>query len=321
MTEHGEPGTQQKESGRKHAESHTRSLDQMPPGRQDPDHGRWHDPFMRPTCVITGASSGIGAETAVGVARAGHDVALVGRDRARLGDVAARCREAGAEATTYSADFASLEEVRRLADELLRDHSRIEVLVNNAGAALTERRLTTDGYEATFAVNHLAPYLLTRLLLDRIIASAPARVVVVASDAHKFGDVDPDDWMMETGWKPMKAYGRSKLCNMLFTTELARRVDGTGVAVNCLHPGFVSTALGRENRLAQIGLRLIRPFISGPAKGARTSVLLATEAAGASNAGRYFVNGQPRAAKPYATDPANARRLWKDSAKMVGVEP
>jgi len=276
---------------------------------------------MRPTCVVTGASSGIGAETALGVAKAGHDVALVGRDRPRLDTVAARCREAGTEAATYTADFASLDEVRALAAALLRDHPRIDVLVNNAGAALTERRLTADGFEATFAVNHLAPYLLTRLLLDRLIASAPARVVVVASDAHKFGDVDPDDWMMETGWKPMRAYGRSKLCNILFTTELARRVDGTGVAVNCLHPGFVSTSLGRENRLAQLGLRLIGPFISSPDKGARTSVLLATDSIGASNGGRYFVSGRPRAAKPYATDPAHARRLWEDSAQMVGLEP
>ena len=276
---------------------------------------------MRPTCVVTGASSGIGAETAVGVARAGHDVALVGRDLPRLEAVADRCRGTGAAATTYIADFASLDEVRELAAALLRDQPRIDVLVNNAGAALTERRLTTDGYEATFAVNHLAPYLLTRLLLDRLTASAPARVVVVASDAHKFGDVDPGDWMMETGWKPMKAYGRSKLCNMLFTTELARRVEGTGVAVNCLHPGFVATSLGRENRIAQVGLRLIGPFISSPAKGARTSVLLATTAAGDDNGGRYFVGGRPRAAKPYATDPVNALRLWEDSAKLVGLEP
>jgi NAD(P)-dependent dehydrogenase (short-subunit alcohol dehydrogenase family) len=274
---------------------------------------------MRPTCVITGASSGIGAATATGVARAGYDLALVGRDQTRLAEVADRCRSEGAEVATYRADFAALEQVRRLAAELLTAHPRIDVLVNNAGTVLTQRTTTVDGYETTFAVNHLAPYLLTRLLLERLVDNAPSRVVTVASDAYRFGDVDPDDWMTEHDWKPMKAYGRSKLCNVLFTAELSRRVDGTGVAVNCLHPGFVSTSLGREHRIAQLGLRLIRPFIRGPEKGARTSVLLATGPLGADNGGQYFVDGEPRDVLPYARDEKTARRLWEDGAELVGL--
>ena len=279
----------------------------------------WHAACVPATCVVTGASSGIGAATALGVARTGHDMALVGRDVARLEDVAQGCRRAGVTATTYRSDFADLQQVRTLADHLLADHPRIDVLVNNAGTVTTHRGTTSDGYETTFAVNHLAPYLLTRLLLDRLKDSAPARIVNVASDAYRFGDVDPDDWMTGQGWKPMKAYGRSKLCNVLFTAELARRVDGTGVAVNCLHPGFVSTSLGREHRLAQLGLRLIRPFIRGAEQGARTSVLLATEPPGAVNGGRYFVDGRPKDVLAYARDAQTARRLWDDSADLVGL--
>jgi NAD(P)-dependent dehydrogenase (short-subunit alcohol dehydrogenase family) len=271
------------------------------------------------TCVVTGASSGIGAATALGVARTGHSVALVGRDVARLEAVAARCRDAGATAATYRADFADLQQVRALADRLLADHPRIDVLVNNAGTVTTHRTTTADGFETTFAVNHLAPYLLTRLLLDRLTDSRPARVINVASDAYRFGDVDPGDWMTERDWKPMKAYGRSKLCNVLFTAELARRVEGTGVAVNCLHPGFVSTSLGREHRLAQLGMRLIRPFIRSPERGAQTAVLLATEPLGSVNSGSYLVDGKRKDVLPYARDERTASRLWDDSAELVGL--
>lgn len=273
-----------------------------------------------PTCVVTGASSGIGAATAVGVAKAGYDVALVARDRPRLEAVADRCRASGVQATAYCADFAVLAEVRGLADELLRHQERIEVLVNNAGAALTKPTKTADGYDAVFAVNHLAPYLLTRLLLERLVASAPSRVVTVASDAYSFGDIDPDDWQSTRDWKPMRAYGRSKLCNILFTGELARRVEGTGVSVSCLHPGFVSTSLGRDNRLADLGLRLVRPFIRGPEQGAQTSVALATTDLGVGNTGGYFVDGKAQDLKAYALDADTSRRLWEDSALMVGLE-
>jgi retinol dehydrogenase-14 len=275
----------------------------------------------RPVCVVTGASSGIGAATAVGVARTGYDVALTGRDKGRLDDVAARCRRAGATARTYTADFAALQQVRGLAAALLADWPHVDVLINNAGLAHQKRELTTDGYEKVFAVNHLAPYLLSRLLLDRLIESAPSRVVVVTSDAYTFDELDPDDWMSERRWQPLKAYGRSKLCNLLFAGELCRRVEGSGVAVTCVHPGFVSTSLGRDNRLAQLGLRLIRPFIRTPEKGARTSVELATGPLGAANTGAYHVDGAAREVLPRGTDHVMAARLWDDSARLVGLGP
>lgn len=275
----------------------------------------------RPVCVVTGASAGIGAATVLEVARRGFDVALTGRDEQRLDEVADRCRAVGATARTYRLDASRLDDVRGLAAALLEDWPRVDVLVNNAGLAVQERALTEDGYERVFAVNHLAPYLLTRLLLDRLAQSAPSRVVVVASDAYKFDELDPDDYHSERRWQPMKAYGRSKLCNLLFAQELARRVEGSGVCVSSLHPGFVSTSLGRDNRIAAFVLGLIRPLIRSPEKGARTSVILATEPAGTIGGGAYFVDGTQTPLAARATDVVLARRLWDDGAGMVGLEP
>ncbi len=221
---------------------------------------------------------------------------------------------------TYQADFADLAQVRRLAASLLEDLPRIDVLVNNAGLVLQHRSETVDGYEKMFAVNHLAPYLLTRLLLDRLVASAPSRVVMVASDAYTFGELTPDDWMSTGAFKPMKVYGRSKLANMLFTVSLADRLAGTGVTVNCLHPGFVSTSLARDNALGALFLKLARPFIRSPERGAQTSVLLASEPVGGAVTGRYFADGREKQPLPRATDRAMAARLWADSAALVGLD-
>lgn len=270
-------------------------------------------------CVVTGASAGIGAATVRGVAARGYDVALVARDRQRLEAVAAQCRDAGVGAATYQADFARLEDVRALATALLADCPRLDVLVNNAGMVVQQRSTTEDGSELLLAVNHLAPYLLTRLLLPRLAASAPARVVIVASDAHRFADLDLDDLDSERDWKPLRAYGRSKLANLLFAAELSRRVAGRGVAVNTLHPGFVSTSLARDNRVADLALRAVRPFIRSPDKGARTSILLATEPIGAVNANGYFVNGRVKRLRGQAIDAEAARRLWDESARRVGL--
>lgn len=270
------------------------------------------------TCIVTGASSGIGTATAVGLARRGASLALVGRDGRRLESVAQQCRDAGAgEVRTYRCDFSELDQVRELADELLEHCPRIDVLVNNAALVLQHREETVDGYEKVFAVNHLAPYLLTRLLLDRIVASAPARIVNVASDAHTFGPMEPDDYMSTRGFRPLKVYGRSKLANILFTVELARRLEGTGVTANCLHPGFVSTGLARDNKLGVLFLKLAKPFIKSPDDGAETTLFLATEPVEVS--GEYFVNRKVHATKDYAKDPAMARRLWDDSAHLVGL--
>jgi retinol dehydrogenase-14 len=272
------------------------------------------------TCVVTGASAGIGEATALGLARRGADLALVGRDAARLERVAQECRTAGAGVVrTYVADFAVLDQVRALAADLLADLPRIDVLVNNAALALQHREVTVDGYEKVFAVNHLAPYLLTRLLLDRVVASAPSRVVVVASDAHAFGPMEPGDYMSTRSFKPLKVYGRSKLANILFTVELAKRLEGAGVTVNCLHPGFVSTSLGRDNKLAAVVLRAARvlPFVKSPEGGAALTLQLACDPVTAS--GEYWSDGKVTATKAYAKDPATAKRLWDDSAQLVGL--
>ena len=273
------------------------------------------------TCIVTGASSGIGTATAVGLAARGASLALVGRDGARLEAVAEDCRRAGAPLVrVYKADFAELAQVRDLADSLLEDWPRIDVLVNNAALVLQHREETVDGYEKVFAVNHLAPYLLTRLLLDRLVASAPSRVVNVASDAHGFGALDPDDYMSTRQFKPLKVYGRSKLANILFTVELARRLEGTGVTANCLHPGFVSTGLARDNKIGVAFLKLARffPGVKSPSDGAETTLHLAADPVDVS--GEYFVDGKVHPTKDYAKDPVMARRLWDDSAQLVGLD-
>lgn len=270
------------------------------------------------TCVVTGASAGIGTATALGLAARRASLALVGRDRGRLDDVARRCKEAGSpEVQVYRCDFAVLDEVTTLAASLLEDLPRIDVLVNNAALVLQRREETVDGFEKTFAVNHLAPYLLTRLLLDRLVASAPARVVNVSSDAHTFGPLDPADYMSTQSYKPLRVYGRSKVANILFTVELASRLEGTGVTVNCLHPGFVSTSLGRDNKLGLLFVKLASPFIKKPADGAATVLLLAADEVAES--GAYFIGRGVATPRPWATDPDLARRLWDDSAQLVGL--
>ena len=270
--------------------------------------------------VVTGASSGIGVPTAVGIARAGFDVVVVGRDPARLADTAKQVVATGREADARTVDFASLADVRRLADELVRDLPRIDVLVNNAGTAIQRGQTTADGYEMTFGVNHLAPYLLTRLLLDRIRASAPARVVVVSSDAYKGGSIDFDDLMMERNYKPLRAYGNSKLANALFAFELARRLEGSGVVANALHPGVVRTGLARDNKVANVVWRyVIGPFARSPEKGAQTSVYLATAQEAANVSGKFFQDSRPIDVQPKARDADVARRLWDVSAELVGL--
>lgn len=270
------------------------------------------------TCIVTGASAGIGTATALGLAERGASLALVGRDSARLESTAAACRLAGAgEVRVYACDFASLDAVRGLALELLDDLPRIDVLINNAALVLQRREETVDGYEKVFAVNHLAPYLLTRLLLDRLVESAPARVVNVSSDAHTFGALEPDDYMSTRTYKPLKVYGRSKLANILFTVELAGRLAGTGVTANCLHPGFVATSLGRDNKLGLLFVKLASPFIKKPADGAATVLQLACDEV-AEN-GEYFADGRVHRTKDYAKDLVMAARLWDDSAELVGL--
>lgn len=271
--------------------------------------------------VVTGASSGIGLYTALGLAHTGMRVVMVGRDRDRTEAarrfVTERCRTA--QLDTALADFASLAEVRRLADEILSAHDRLDLLVNNAGLLSPHYSLSADGIEMTFAVNHLAPFLLTNLLLDRLKASAPARIVTVASRAHRGNRLDPADLTGARDWGALKAYGRSKLCNILFTRELASRLEGTGVVAACLHPGVVATALAQRGGLVELGWRLMKPFMATPQKGAEASLFLATTPDISRFQGGYVIGRNLAPVDPAARDDALARRLWDESARLVGL--
>jgi NAD(P)-dependent dehydrogenase (short-subunit alcohol dehydrogenase family) len=273
--------------------------------------------------VVTGASSGIGAAAALELARRGARVTPVGRDAKRLERSAGRIREAAADGSgePVQADFASLDEVRRLASELLDRHERIDVLVNNAGLVADRRRLTSDGHELTFQVNHLAPFLLTNLLLDRLRASAPARVVTTSSDAHWGGTIDFDDLRCERSWSMWGAYSDSKLANVLFTHALARRIDGTGVTANCLHPGTVRTRLGAgANPVFALAWTAAKSLFRSPASGAETIVHLATHPDGEDFSGAYFADSRAKAPKRQAVDDALAERLWRVSEELVGLD-
>lgn len=280
--------------------------------------------------LVTGATSGIGQETAVGLASRGAQVVLVGRDRDRA--EAARKdvteRSGNPHVDVLLADFASLQAVRGLAREFSERYPALHLLVNNAGVVMTERKLTSDGYETTLAVNHLAPFLLTHLLRERLIAGAPARIVNVASDAHRFvaAGFDFDDPMAERKFgfpsfiTGLRVYGYSKLANILFTAELARRTAGTGVTTNAVHPGGVSTRLGTNTgALGKVIPLLLRPFFKTPAQGAETSLYVATDPGLAQTSGRYFADSREREPSNGARDLDSARRLWNLSCGWVGV--
>jgi NAD(P)-dependent dehydrogenase (short-subunit alcohol dehydrogenase family) len=274
------------------------------------------------TCVITGATSGIGLAAAEALAAKGASLALVGRDRARGEAALARVRAAapGVRAPMHYADLLSMAEVRRLGAELQAACPRIDVLVNNAGALFQEREVTGDGLERTFALNHVTYFLLTRLLRDRLAASAPARVVSVASRAHeRAAGLDFDDLNLERGYTGWKAYARSKLANILFTRELVRRLAGTGVTANCLHPGFVASRFGDNNRgLFRWGIALAKRLTAiSEERGAETVVYLASDPAVGQATGGYFVQSGPATPSAAAQDDEAARRLWEISAKLV----
>jgi retinol dehydrogenase-12 len=273
-------------------------------------------------CVVTGATSGIGKAAATALARLGARVVLVGRDRGRAEQAAAEIGPVSTSPPTVEiADLASMNQVRALAGRLAA-LERIDVLINNAGLVLGERRLTPDGFEHVFAVNHLAPFLLTNLLLPRLTASAPARVITVTSDAHSAARLDLDDPNLEHGWNSWRSYANSKLANILFTRELARRVHGTGVTANCAHPGVVRTGFGRDGRpLLRLGVTLARPFFLSPERGADTVVYLASSPEVAEQTGGYYVKRERREPSAAARDDAAARKLWEISEKLTGLAP
>ena len=269
------------------------------------------------TCIITGATDGIGLEAAAGLGALGARLVLVGRNRAK-GEVvlaALRQRVPGIEAEMHYADLARREEINRLAPELLAAAPRIDVLLNNAGAFFEQRVVIEDGLEQTFALNHMGYFRLTALLRERLIASAPARIVNVASEAHRNATLDFDDLQTTRGYNGWKAYQRSKLANILFTRALARRLAGTGVTANCLHPGFVKTSFGDNNRgFWGMGIRLGKIFaaISIP-RGAETPVYLASVPEVEGITGKYFDKCREREPSAAARNDADAERLWKES--------
>jgi retinol dehydrogenase 12 len=277
---------------------------------------------MEKTALVTGASAGIGLHTALGLARAGMRVVLAGRDPDRT-EAARRFvaeRAPGAQVETALADFTSLAAVRGLVTEILARLSRLDVLVNNAGLISPRYAESVDGYELTIAVNHLAPFLLTNLLLDRLKASAPARIVTVASMAHKGANLDPPSMTKPANWTPLSAYGRSKLANILFTRALARRLDPAVATAACLHPGVIATDIGdRAGRLAGLGWRLAKPFLAGPDKGAKTSIFLATIADPKRFHGAYVIGKRIAEPDPMARDDQLGEALWQESARLVGL--
>jgi NAD(P)-dependent dehydrogenase (short-subunit alcohol dehydrogenase family) len=274
------------------------------------------------TAVVTGASAGIGLHTALGLARHGMRVVMVGRHPART-ETARRLvaeRVPRADLATMLADFSALDEVRALAADILQRHPRLDLLVNNAGLISPRYAVSAEGYELTVAVNHLAPFLLTNLLLGRLTASVPARIVMVASQAHRGASLDPATMTHPPNWTPLSAYGRSKLANVLFTRALARRLDPAAVTACCLHPGVIATDIGdRAGSLAGLGWRLAKNFLPGPDKGARTSLLLATIADPTPFHGAYVIGEAIAEPDPAARDDRLAEALWAESARLVGL--
>lgn len=265
-------------------------------------------------CLITGATSGIGFETALGLAKLGARVVIAGRDRAKLARVVrdVQANSGGSAIETLEADLLRQSEVRRLADEFRRRHDRLDVLVNNAGAIFSERRLTEDGFERTWALNHLGYFLLTLLLLDPLRAAPSARIINVASAAHERGTLDFDNLQGERRFTPMSAYSRSKLANVLFTYALARRLQESSVTANCLHPGVVATGFGRETTgLFKIGLMIARRFFISAKRGAKTSIFLASSPSVAGQSGGYYARSAPATSLATSRDEALQERLWK----------
>ena len=273
-------------------------------------------------CMVTGANSGIGKATALELAQMGATVVMVCRDRARG-------EEARSEITTKSrnnavdllqADLSSQQSIRQLVENFQHHYTQLHVLINNAGAAFTGRRETVDGLEMTFAVNYLAPFLLTNLLLDVLKASAPARIVNVSSNSHEAGYIQMDDLQAEHH-RSMRAYEQSKLAVVLFTYELVRKLQGTGVTANCLHPGFVATHIGQRDvgPAVRLLVKLIGSFGTSPQEGAKTSIYLASSPDVEGVTGKYFVKSIPRRSASISYDESLQRQLWEQSAKLVNL--
>ncbi len=274
------------------------------------------------TVVITGGTSGIGQVAAETLAKMGARIVLVARSASRGGAAISRLREIapGANHSIYYGDLSRLAETRRVAKEIAAAETRIDVLVNNAGAMFGERQLTEDGLELTFATNHLSYFVMTHLLSERLMTSAPSRIVNTSSHAHYRATIDFDNLQYDRDYKSFPAYSRSKLCNVLFTRVLARRLAGTGVTANSLHPGFVNTRFGDESggAMARI-IGLMKLFAISPQKGAETIVYLASSNEAAKSNGLYFYKCKPVEPSKLAQDDAAADRLWQLTGQIAGI--
>jgi retinol dehydrogenase 14 len=285
-------------------------------------------PMSGKTVLVTGATSGIGKATALGLAAMGAQVAITGRDAGRVADAAQEIRAAGGgQVDVFVADLSAQTEVRRLADEVFGRLPRLDVLVNNVGGYWNTRHITADGLERTFALNHLAPFLLTNLLLDQLTQSSHSRVVTVSSNAQALGRIDFDDLQGEASYSGSRAYNQSKLANVMFTYELARRMptaspaDQPVVTANALHPGVVSTSFGAEDpaSVQRIFIPFLRPLMKTPTQGAATSIRLASAPELARVTGHFFTDGKPKKSSKASYDKAAAARLWQVSADLVGL--
>lgn len=274
--------------------------------------------------MVTGANAGIGKVTARELAKMGAHVVMVARSRERGEAAQAEIKAASNNPNVdlLLADLSVQEEIRELAQTFHEKYDRLDVLVNNAGAVFTNRRETADGLEMTFALNHLGYFLLTNLLLDVIKQSAPARIINVSSDAHRGAKLDFDDLQSEDGYSGFGVYSKSKLANVYFTHELARRLEGTGVTVNAVHPGFVDTNFGKNNNgLVTAFFKIIgKIFAKSPEEGAATSIYLASSPAVADVTGQYFSDKKPVKSSDVSYDKEIARRLWEVSAELTGLQ-
>ena len=273
--------------------------------------------------LITGGTGGIGKAAATALAGMGAEVVVVGRNSERGEAAVAKIREKSGNdgVSLLLADLSVQAEVRKLTQDFGDRHDRLDVLVNNAGLVLSERNETPDGIEAQFAINHLAPFLLTNLLTDLLKKSAPSRVVTVSSEAQRWGKMDFDDLQSKKRYRGFPVYGMTKLANVMFTFELAERLKGTGVTANCMHPGAVNTGFAQNNRgPASLAFRLFKPFMRSPEQGADTLVYLAASPAVEGMTGKYVSDRKVTAASPIAYDENARKRLWEESGRLTGLD-
>ena len=272
-------------------------------------------------CVVTGANAGIGLEITKSLAQKGAEVVMVCRKISRGKSALTEIRKKIPTSllTLLVADLSIQDEIRHVADEISTKYPKIKLLVNNAGTTQRKRLITAEGFEKTFAVNHLAPFLLTNLLLDQIKQAAPSRIITLSSAAHRHGTIDFSNLHGEKRYSVCDAYSRSKLANILFTKELARRLNGSNVIANCLHPGVVYTGIWQFNAFMRFMSPMIGRFMLSPEKGAQTALWAATNPEAGKFNGAYFDKSKPVSTSPRAEDPRTASRLWAESIKMTGI--